>query len=107
MKVSQLKFLIKKKTEVAAFKYLCGKQFKGKKGRKIHFDKVEMADYFLPDSGASLEEIFVIFGMRTEMNDMPYNFGKKLFCKYECQDLLINKYILICPHLNQQTNKNI
>ena len=68
MRVPQFKILIKKKTEVAAFEYLCGKKLKGKKGRELPHDRVQMSDYLLPDSCASLEEKFYIFKLRTEMN---------------------------------------
>ena len=71
-----------------------------KKGRELPYDKVQMSDYLLPDSCASLEEKFNIFKLRTEMNDMPYNFGKKQFCIETCQMLLTNKHILTCLHLN-------
>ena len=63
-----------------------------------------MADYLLPDSCASLEEKLYIFGIRTEMNEMPYNFGKKQFCIEECTNLLTNKHILTCSHLNQSNS---
>ena len=104
MGVTQFKTLIRKKTAEAAFKYLCEKKSKGQKGREIPYDKVEMSDYLLPDSCASLEEKFDIFEIRTEMNHMPYNFGKKQFCIEECKKLLTNKHILTCSHLNQSNS---
>ena len=55
-------------------------------------DKVEMSDYFLSGSCASLEEKFNIFEIGTEMNEMPYNFGKKQFSIEECQKHLRDGY---------------
>ena len=52
----------------------------------------------------ALEEKFNIFKLRTEMNDMPYNFGKNMFCINGCEDLLTNKHILICPHINKSNS---
>ena len=63
-----------------------------------------MADYLLPDSCASMEEKIDIFEMRVEMNDMPYNFGKKQNCIDGCQDMLTNKHILICPSVNKSNS---
>ena len=104
MKASQFKSLIRKRTEIVAFSYLCQKQIKGQKGREIPYSKVQMADYLLPDSCATFEEKFDIFETRVEVNDMPYNYGKKMFCIDGCEDLLTNKHILICPHLNKSNS---
>ena len=93
--------MVKKKTYIAAFNYLCKKQQKGKRGKYIKYEQIQMADYLLPESCASLQEKIYIFSLRVEMNDRPYNFGQKEFCKLGCQDLLTNEHILICLHLNQ------
>ena len=81
MKITQFKTLVKKKTEIAAFNYLCKKQQKGKKGK---YEKLQMADYLLSKSCTSMKDKFDIFLLRVEMNDRPYNFGQKEFCKMGC-----------------------
>ena len=101
MKINQFKTLVKKKTEIAAFTYLCKKQQRGKKGKYIKYEKLQMADYLLSESCASMKDKFDIFLLRVEMNDRPYNFGQKEFCKEGCQDMLTNKHILTCPLLNK------
>ena len=93
--------LVKKNPEIAVFNYLCKKQEKGKKSKYIKYEKLQMADYLLSESCTSMQDKFDIFLLRVEMNDRPYNFGQKEFCKLECQDLLTNEHILICLHLNQ------
>ena len=60
-----------------------------------------MADYLLSESCTSMQDKFDIFLLRVEMNDRPYNFGQKEFCKLGCQDLLTNEHIWTCLHLNK------
>ena len=43
MKVNQFKVLVKKKTYIAALNYLCKKQQKGKRGKYIKYEQIQMA----------------------------------------------------------------
>ena len=97
MNRNQFKNLVKKKTEEAAFRYLCQKQQAGKKGKYIKYKKLQIADYLLAESKATQEEKFEIFALRTEMNDLPHNFGNSEICKkYGCLEEMSNKHIFIC-----------
>ena len=87
---------MKKKTNLAAFKYLCDKQQAGKKGKYLKYEELQIADYLLPDSEATIEEKFDMFALRTEMNDLPHNFGKTDPCKYGCQEDMSNIHIFRC-----------
>ena len=64
-KRSQFKELVKQKTKLAAFKYLCDKQQAGKKGKYLKYEELQIADYLLPDSEATIEEKFEMFALRT------------------------------------------
>ena len=63
MKRTQFKNLVKNKTELAAFKYLSAKQQSGKKGKLIKYEKLQMADYLLAESKATVEDKYNIFAL--------------------------------------------
>ena len=69
MNRNQFKNMVKKKSEKAAFRYLCEKQENGKKGKYIKYEKLQISDYLLPESKATSEEKNQIFALRTEMDD--------------------------------------
>ena len=54
MKRSQFKALVKKKTKMAALKYLIEKQKAGKKGKHIKYEELQVADYLLPENKARM-----------------------------------------------------
>ena len=67
-----------------------------KKGKYIKYEKLQISDYLLPESKATSEEKFQIFALRTEMNDLPHNFGILEQCKHGCQEDLSNHHIFNC-----------
>ena len=89
---------LQKKSKTAAFKYLIKKQKAGKKGKNIKYEELQIADYLLPDSKATMEEKFDIFALRTEMNDLPHNFGRSEECKFGCKEDMTNSHIFMCQN---------
>ena len=58
MNRNQFKYLVKKKAEKAAFRYLLQNQQAGKKGKYIKNEKLQIADHLLAESTATTEEFF-------------------------------------------------
>ena len=57
MKKSIFKKLVRKKVEALAFLELTEKEKSGRKGRNIDYgEKLQMADYLLPESNINLED---------------------------------------------------
>ena len=69
-----------------------------KKGKHIKYEELQVADYLLPDSKATMEEQFDIFALRTEMNDLPHNFGRSDKCKFGCNEDMTNAHIFKCKN---------
>ena len=83
-----------------AFQYLSNKLQNGKKGKEIKYTQIEMADYLLPSCSLSVEDKRQMFAIRSETNDLPYNFGKSEIC---CKTEMNNEHILMCQKLNGGT----
>ena len=62
-----------------------------------------MADYLLPECELSNKEKIELYHIRTEMNDLPFNYGNKILCDKGCKEILDNHHFLNCPLSN---NKN-
>ena len=107
MNTNKYKALVKKKSENAAFKYLYEKQQRGKKGKFIAYKTLKISDYLLPDSELTMEEKCYIFSLRTEMNDLPCNFGNQELCYFGCQEVMSNQHIMVCPKGNSDNTHNI
>ena len=61
-----------------------------------------MADYLLPECEISNQDKIEIFHIRTEMNDLPFNFGMKTLCDKGCLELMNNKQFLCCPNKTEE-----
>ena len=59
-----------------------------------------MSDYLLPESNLSIDEKVTIFSLRTEMNNLPCNYGKPEICYFGCQEAMSNEHIILCPVVN-------
>ena len=70
-----------------------------KKGKPIKYEKLQIADYLVAESIATLEDKVDVFALLTEMNDLPHIFGRSAPCKFGCQDDIFNFHILICQDL--------
>ena len=107
MKPTKFKLLVKIQASKAAFNYLLEKQAKGKKGRLIHYEKLELADYLLPECSITVKDKIELFSYRCEMNDLPNNFGKEESCELACNNLMNNEHLLNCVHLNENILNNL
>ena len=105
MKSSIFKTLVKNKvTEIALFD-LVQRQKSKTKGKYIEYTGLRMADYLHPEAEISTEEKVQIFSLRTEMNEIPNNFGFKQVCEFGCSNsLLDNEHILNCPKIAVKLN---
>ena len=82
-------------------KYLLEKQERGKKGKLISYNKIEMADYLLPECSLSVSDKTNLFSFRCEVNSLPNNFGSLDLCEFSCQEFMNNYHLLNCPVLNE------
>ena len=94
--------MVKKKIEIVAFHELIEKQKGGKKGRNINYERLEMSDYLLPECQISVEDKRELFLIRSEMNELPCNFGNPTLCDLGCSQVLNSEHINSCPKLNQK-----
>ena len=101
-KPSILKNLVKKNIEIVAFRELIEKQKRGQKGRHINYERLEMSDYLLPECQISVEDKKELFLIRSEMNELPCNFGNPTLCELGCSQVLNSEHINSCPKLNQK-----
>ena len=96
------KNLVKRQIENVAFQWLLDRQIGGKKGKKIAYERLEMADYLLPESQATPDEKNHIFSIRCEMDDFPSNFGIKTNCEFGCSQLMNSEHLTVCSTLNKK-----
>ena len=101
MPSSQYKKLVKEKVMQFAFASLSEKQKVMKKGQLIHYDRLEMSDYLLPNDRLSVSEQYEMFSYRSEMNDIPFNYGNRTQCETGCGEILNNDHLLKCQILNE------
>ena len=72
------KNIVKKKSIIAAIKYLKIKQKKCEKGLGIDYNSLEIQDYLNPCYNISLEDQRFIFTLRCEMNPIKKNFNRNI-----------------------------
>ena len=104
MKAIKYKHIVKLQAQKAALKYLLDKQTSGKKGKCISYKQIQMADYLSPECHLSVEEKTELFSFRSEMNNLPNNFGKSELCEFSCPEEMTNEHLLNCVYLNQGRN---
>ena len=63
-----------------------------------------MVDYMKPNCDLSVQEKIEMFSFRSEMNDLPFDFGRKENCEQGCQTPMNNEHCLNCPKLNEIPN---
>jgi hypothetical protein len=99
--------MLKVKVRENALIYLTEKQ--GKKGGKIKYSSLEMAEYLQPFSNElSLEQKRELFSIRNRMNDIPENFPKRDE-KYKCISGQIEKitHIYDCEILSKNKQQRV
>ena len=104
-KPSILKTLVKKNVSISAFDDLIKKQLAGKKGKCLVYERLEMSDYLLTECNISVEDKIELFLIRSEMNDLPCNFGQETQCEQGCYEVLNSEHLNSCPKLNKQKSK--
>ena len=105
MKENKFKSLTKKQARKTAFRYLDNKLKGGNKGCNIIYNSLEMATYLQPNCQLSVQDKIEMFSIRSEMNDLPYNFGRKENCQQCCLTQMDNEHILNCPVLNESPHE--
>ena len=104
LSIRQFKILVKEKVKKVSFEYLVEKKNKKEngKGRHIKYKVLEMADYLLPSSPLSVNDKIEIFKLRSEMNEIPSNFGKPVLCKMACGKYMNNEHYTKCSIMNKK-----
>ena len=98
--------MVKKKSVLAAIKYLKVKQKKWEKGLDIIYNSLEIQDYLNPFSNILLEDQHFIFSLRCEMNPIKKIFTRNInmkqeYCIKSCQKELDNQHINWCDKMNE------
>ena len=93
---------MKKHIEIVAFCELVEKQKRGQEGRQINYERLEMSDYLFPEFQILVEDKKELFLIRSEMNELPCNFGNPTLCKLGCSQVLNSEHINSCPKLNKK-----
>ena len=103
--MSKYKFssLIKEKIRKKALNYLKEKQ--SKKGGKIQYKTLEIAEYLEPSNELTNKEKQKIFAIRNDMIDIPNNYGKEKTCLCGIKENTMHIYI--CEMWSKQENKKI
>ena len=102
MKTTLYKNTVRKQVEKLAFDTLVKKQKQGSKGKQIDYKNLEMADYLLPECVISNRDKIELFNIRTEMNDLPFNYGNKTLCDRGCLQLMDNQHFICCPLITEE-----
>ena len=101
------KKLTKQSAIKIAFQNLKNKQANGSKGKKIIYESLKLADYLQPDCQLSVEDKRLMFSLRTEMNEIPSNYGTQTNCIAGCNTILTNIHIFRCEILNNKQTNNL
>ena len=100
--------LTKSMASQVAYKALISQQLNGKKGVNIKFTgALNMAEYLRPNSRLTLDEQKDIFAISCEVNNLPCNVGKVVYCVMDCGQVLSNSHIMDCEKLNNGNTHSI
>ena len=95
--------MIKQKISEISLKYLLKKR--NLKGKEISYDRLEMADYFMPyNKYLNIEEKQNLFSVRNRIVEIGNNFGNNENC-IMCQTKEDMNHIYNCEYLNKQEIK--
>ena len=78
---------------------------RGSKGREIEYDRIQMAQYLLPNDQLEIKEQRKIFEMRNKMTNIPNNFSSKSEIKCLCGQIEQMEHIYNCKFLNSEEEK--
>ena len=100
---NQFKEMIRRKCKETAFEYLLKKR--SFKGGEIKYDRIETANYLMPNNELTIEQKLKIFSIRNKMLNIPSNFvsrennTSKCICKQR-EDM---EHLYECEFLNETT----
>ena len=101
MKPRLFKVLVKRKIHQEAFRDLVYRKNNGQKGCKIQYEKLDLAAYLTSKSNISVKDKLEMFAYRSEMNELPCNYGNKTECEMGCNSQIMNnEHLLNCPQIN-------
>ena len=64
-----------------------------------------MTDYLLPECEMSNKDKIELFHIRTEMNDLQFNFGSKTICDKGCTEILDKKNCIVHYQIRKKKKK--
>ena len=103
MAKDNFKKLVKTRITEIAFKYLLDRR--GSKGKEIQYERLEMAEYFMPhNSKIKIEDKQNLFSIRNRMTDIGTNFGRKENC-FMCGRDENMEHVYSCKYINKQENE--
>ena len=85
----------------SVFESLILKKNEGTKGSHIIYEDLQMSQYLLAQSNISVKDKEEMFSYRCEMNDLPFNYGRKTNCELGCSSEMNNEHLLNCPKIKQ------
>ena len=92
---------MKRKIHQKAFRDLVYRKNNGQKGCKIQYEKLDLAAYLTSKSNISVKDKLEMFAYRSEMNELPCNYGNKTECEMGCNSQIMNnERLLNCPQIN-------
>ena len=102
MPTNQFKETVRKNCTQLAFEYLISKR--KSKGKEIKYDKIETANYLMPNNHLNNEEKQKIFSIRNRMLNIPANFVSKEKNKNKCicQQIENMEHLYKCKKLNEE-----
>ena len=98
LSVNKFRNIVKIKINKIALEYLlnCRKS----KGKQIIYNKLEMAEYLLPNKHLNIDQQIYIFNIRNRMIHIYSNFSKnELFCLTNCGNIESMEHIYNCEKL--------
>ena len=100
MSEQQYVTILNNRTRENALKYLKDKQ--RSKGKNIHYEEIQMAEYLLPiNTKLSIEQKQKMFALKNRMVELPENFpGRKMDDKCFCNKPKTTLHIYQCENLN-------
>ena len=108
MTEQKFKNIVRQKSKECAFRYLM--KGRGRKGKEIEYDKIEMAEYLQPmNKELTIENRRRIFEIRNMMVDIPSNFSsaEENEQKCVCQKSENMDHIYYCEMLNENKPEEI
>ena len=96
---------MKRKVHQKAFNDLVSIKNNCQKGFKIQYEKLDLAAYLTSMSNISVNDKIEMFAYKSEMNELPYNYGNKTKFDFGCKtQIMNNEHLLNYPQINLNEN---